>query len=491
MILLIEIFDLNSIHCFIEKDFKLLRNYYINNTIRFYQSLVSKRLSFVKKHAYLFDEISSFISNLTNKSKKIIFFGCGNTIILNQIKSEEYFIKEIDKVFIKDFLKEKKYLIEDESDLNKNLTNTDQVLIADIEHQKYVASNLLEIKNRINDDCRVIVISKSLLWKSLLNFIKKLLNFGPTETNFLPFEHLKQIFSNSGFDIIRNEKIIFLPIKIPFVTKFINTIFRLPILNFFCMLNVTILKKANAIEKTYKKISIIIPCKNEEDNIKLFYKPISNFNFKAEFLFGDDNSSDHTLNKLLELKENLKNKDIKIYKGPGVCKSENVYEGIKNSTGDIIAIYDADLTVSFDDLEKSLNYLLKTNSDFINCSRMIIPQKKDAMKKANFLGNIFFALLFSILFKNKITDTLCGTKIFYKKDWENIKKYNSKWGAKDLWGDFDLLIGAYKNNLKISEVPVYYLERKEEDTKMTNVLKNAMRMFYIVISAFYKLRMKK
>ena len=98
--------------------------------------------------------------------------------------------------------------------------------------------------------------------------------------------------------------------------------------------------------------------------------------------------------------------------------------------------------------------------------------------------------MFSILFKNKITDTLCGTKIFYKKDWNKIKIHISSWGIKDLWGDFDLLIGAYKNNLKISEVPIYYLDRKEAETKMTNVLKNAIRMFYIVINAYYKLRIK-
>ena len=83
------------------------------------------------------------------------------------------------------------------------------------------------------------------------------------------------------------------------------------------------------------------------------------------------------------------------------------------------------------------------------------------------------------------------TKIFYKKDWINIKKNNSKWGAKDLWGDFDLLIGAYKNNLKIIEVPVTYFERTENDTKMNSLILNASRMLYIVLAAYYKLRLKK
>ena len=121
---------------------------------------------------------------------------------------------------------------------------------------------------------------------------------------------------------------------------------------------------------------------------------------------------------------------------------------------------------------------------------MFYPRKEGAMKKFNFVGNSFFAFLFSVLFKKKITDTLCGTKIFYKKDWYKIKKDISNWGTEDLWGDFDLLIGAYKNNLKILEVPVTYFERIEGETKMTNIIVNASRMFWIVIYSFYKLRLK-
>ena len=149
------------------------------------------------------------------------------------------------------------------------------------------------------------------------------------------------------------------------------------------------------------------------------------------------------------------------------------------------------MTVNFKDIELAIHILKNTNTDFINCTRMIYPQKDGAMKLTNFIGNSFFAGLFSMLFKKKITDTLCGTKIFFKKDWQKIKKDISNWGVKDLWGDFDLLIGAYKNNLKITEVPVTYYERKEDDTKMTSVFLNGIRMLSIVLVAFYKLRLKK
>ena len=211
-------------------------------------------------------------------------------------------------------------------------------------------------------------------------------------------------------------------------------------------------------------------------------------NKNYEFLFGDDKSKDDTKNQIAELCK--KNKQTKIiqYEGPGICKSENVYKGVDKASGDIIIIYDADLTVDFKDIEFALKILRNSNTDFINCTRMIYPQKNKAMKILNFLETVF--LPFYLAYFSKKLPILCANKNFYKKHWNKIKKDNGKWGAKDLWGDFDLLIGAYKNNLKISEVPVIYYERTEGQTKMTSLFSNTIRMFWIVISAYYKLRLK-
>ena len=374
----------------------------------------------------------------------------------------------------------------------KDIENCDHLVIADIEHQNNPTLNLLQLSNLMKDEARIIILSKNFLWMFILKFLNMLFNFSPPKNNFLPSSYLSNLYSSCNLEIVRSEKIIALPVNVPVLTGVINKIFRLPILNWFCILNVTILKKINTtINEEDQKISFIIPCKNEEKNIPLFKKYIKSLSGNYEFLFGDDVSTDQTLLEINKIKSELKNIEINSYEGPGICKSENVYKGIEISSGDIIIIYDADHTVSFDDIEFAIKILINSNADFINCTRMIYPQKDGAMKNLNFLGNSFFALLFSLLFKKKITDTLCGTKIFYKKDWLKIKKDVSGWGTKDLWGDYDLLIGAYKNNLKILEVPVTYYERTSGETKMTNVFKNALRMFYITIYAFYKLRLQK
>ena len=462
--------------------------YYLKSSKQYYEKNSDSRLKFLEKKEFLFLEISKFINNCINNSKEVFLFCAGNSIISQNIKSEKINIKEINKDYEKNYDESVIYKKDFEK---KDIENCDHLIIADIEHQNNPALNLLRLSNLINDDARIIILSKNFFWMFIIKMLKFFFNFSPKQNNFLPSSYLTNLYSSCNLEIVRSEKIIALPIKIPFITSLFNKIFRLPVLNWFCILNITILKKINTLSDNQdKKVSFIVPCKNEEKNIPLFKNQINNSNENFEFLFGDDNSSDQTRNEINKIKNEIKNKEIKFYEGPGICKAQNVYKGIEFANGQIIVIYDADLTVSFEDINFAINILNNSNADFINCTRMIYPQKEGAMKKFNFLGNSFFAFLFSVLFKKKITDTLCGTKIFYKKDWYKIKKDISNWGAKDLWGDFDLLISAYKNNLKILEVPVTYFERSEGETKMTNVIANASRMFWIVIYSFYKLRLK-
>ncbi len=462
-------------------------NYFIDKTHMFYEKNTEKRINFLTKNHFFYTEISKILKTIINKENLNFFFCCGNSNIINKFDTDKIFIQEINDNIISNLNQKFDTISEDKIDF-KTFKN---IVIADIEHQLNPLNNLKDLSNKIDDDCRIILISKSLIWSGLIKLIKIFFKGKFTsDYNYLPFNYIKNIVDVSNFEIIKNEKGIILPFKIPILTAILNRLFRLPILNFFCMMNFTVIKKkvTNNKNKFENKISVIIPCKNEEKNIKIIEKNIYMLGTKTEFLFGDDKSTDGTLNEIKNIKIKDQNIEIKIYDGPGVCKSENVYKGVENATGDVILIYDADCTVSFKDIETSLKLLSETNADFINCTRMIFPQQKNAMKNSNFLGNVFFAQLFSLFFNRKITDTLCGTKIFYRKDWEKLKTSFEISKIKDLWGDFDLLISAYKNNLKIIEVPVNYYDRVAGETKMTSVFKNGLRMLFITIKSFYRLR---
>ena len=89
------------------------------------------------------------------------------------------------------------------------------------------------------------------------------------------------------------------------------------------------------------------------------------------------------------------------------------------------------------------------------------------------IGNKFFSLAFSYLLNQRVKDTLCGTKVLWRSDWERIKPLLGSWGIEDRWGDYELLFGASKLNLRIIDLPVHYQERIYGTTKMTRVFRTA------------------
>ena len=354
-------------------------NYYLETSILFFTSNFEKRKKFLSKKSFLFKEISNFINNCIDNSKNIFVFCAGNSILCKDIKSKKIFVKEIDKKYETKYKDNIQYINENTQEI---ISECDTILISDIEHQLNPTSSLLNLTKIVKNDAKIIIISRNLVWMIILKLLKLFLNFSPKKNNFLPFSYLDNLFSICNLEIIRNEKIIAFPVYIPFFTSFINRVFRLPLLNIFCLSNVTILKKKeqNFSNDKINNVSFVIPCKNEENNIKTF-----------EYLFGDDNSNDKTNEEINKLARKLSDNKIVKYSGPGVCKSDNVYKGIDLSKGEIIVIYDADLTVNFKDIELAIHILKNTNTDFINCTRMIYPQKDGAMKLTNFIGNSFFA----------------------------------------------------------------------------------------------------
>ena len=151
-------------------------------------------------------------------------------------------------------------------------------------------------------------------------------------------------------------------------------------------------------------------------------------------------------------------------------------------------ILDADLTVMPEKLPQFLDVLAAGHGEFVNGSRMIYPMQSDAMRGLNILGNKGFSFIFRIILGQTIKDTLCGTKVFWRKDWPRLRSLVGTWGIKDRWGDFDLLFSAAKLQMKIIDLPVHYQDRVHGITKMTGRLKNAAIMFRICWTAFWKLK---
>jgi cellulose synthase/poly-beta-1,6-N-acetylglucosamine synthase-like glycosyltransferase len=143
-------------------------------------------------------------------------------------------------------------------------------------------------------------------------------------------------------------------------------------------------------------------------------------------------------------------------------KANAVRAGFDAARNDVLMILDADMTVAPEDLPKFLAPLNAGTADFVNGTRLVYPMAEQAMPTANFLGNKAFCLLVSWVLRQRVSDTLCGTKALLRRDYEAMPV-----SGRDRWGDFDLLFGAAREKLRILEIPIHYHERTAGESKMS------------------------
>jgi len=210
-----------------------------------------------------------------------------------------------------------------------------------------------------------------------------------------------------------------------------------------------------------------VPARNEKGNIENAIKRTPEFGSHQEFIFIEGNSSDGTYDEILRVKEAYPDKDIKVMRQTGRGKGNAVREAFDAASCDILMILDADLTMPPEELPKFYDALRHNKGEFINGCRLVYPMEKNAMQFLNLLGNKFFGWFFSFLLGQRLKDTLCGTKVLYRVDYEKIKANRSYFGDFDPFGDFDLLFGAAKQNLKIVEVIIRYKDREYGSTQIS------------------------
>jgi len=355
-----------------------------------------------------------------------------------------------------------------------------------------IQKSLQTLKHAITPGTRLVIINYNRLWQPIINLAAylKLKIKQPTQ-NWLSMQDTENLLYLSGYEIVKHSNMILAPVRIPFLSNFFNDILaKFPLIHNLCLNHIIVAKEIihRSNHKDYS-VSIVIPCKNEKGNIESAVRRIPEMGKHVEIIFCDDKSEDGTAEEVLRLKQLYPDKDIKLFDGPGICKAQNTWVGFEKAQGDILMILDADLTVIPEELPLFFNAIVEGRGEFINGSRLVYPMNENSMKFFNIIGNKFFSLLFSCILDQKVKDTLCGTKVMWRKDYFRIKKFIGKWGIEDLWGDYDLLFGAAKVNLKIIDLPIHYFDRVYGETKMTQVVKNGVRMLRISIAALLKLRL--
>jgi glycosyltransferase involved in cell wall biosynthesis len=167
----------------------------------------------------------------------------------------------------------------------------------------------------------------------------------------------------------------------------------------------------------------------------------------------------------------------------GIGKADAVRLGFENAKGDILMILDADLTVPPEDLPRFYEALVSGKGEFINGVRLVYPMEKEAMRTLNFIGNKFFSTAFSWLLGQPVKDTLCGTKVLWREDYQQIAANRSYFGDFDPFGDFDLIFGAARLNRKILDLPIRYRERTYGTTNISRWKHGLLLMRMVAFAA--------
>jgi SAM-dependent methyltransferase len=444
---------------------------------KYFEEIAKDRVRQRRKRRYYWNEITNFVDYFAHRDFAVLEVGCGTGDLLNEIKAKN-------KVGI---------------DFSPNMIATAKKQFPDIEFHIQAAENLdldkkfdliilsnlvgyvddiqvifKELHKVSHKDTKVILTYYNYTWEPILRFMEKLgLKTRTPLQNWLSIQDINNLLYLSGFDVYRNTKRLLIPFYIPLISMIFNRyLAKLPVLKSLGLNTYTFAKpesrlQENEYEKKYS-VSVVIPARNESGNIESAIQRLPQLGNRTEIIFVEGNSTDDTWETIQKIADKYKHShNIVIARQDGKGKGDAVRKGFSIATGDILMILDADLTVPPEDLPKFYSAIASGRGDFINGSRLVYNMEKEAMRFLNLLGSKFFSMAFTWVLDRPFKDTLCGTKVLFKKDYERLIQNREFFGDFDPFGDFDLIFGAHKLNLKTVEVPIRYRERTYGSTNIS------------------------
>jgi hypothetical protein len=367
----------------------------------------------------------------------------------------------------------------------------DYIILSSVLMEVYDIQDFLkQLKVYCHERTRIIIDTYSPWWEPILWLAQKCRLRRPTVfANGISREDISLFLKLSGYDVITVGRFLLLPYYIPVLSWIINSfVAQLPILNRFCLMEWVVARPVVAMNKK-KSVSIIVPCKNERGNIERIVQESPSMGSFTEIIFVEGGSRDGTSEEIKRVSSLYPEKNVRFYQQMGRGKGDAMRLGFAQAKGDIVMILDGDVTVPAQELPKFFEALISGAGEFINGSRLVYGMEQEAMRFLNLLANHFFATAFSWLLGQRIKDTLCGTKVLYKKDYERIAANRLYFGDFDPFGDFDLLFGAAKLQLKIIDMPVHYKQRTY-GTSQIHRFYHGFLLFKMMIFALKKFKFR-
>ncbi|HUI93293.1 MAG TPA: glycosyltransferase [Chitinivibrionales bacterium] len=367
----------------------------------------------------------------------------------------------------------------------------DAIVLSDLVNDLWDVQELLQgLAPLCTPKTRLIINSYSRLWElplgaaSLFGMKRKNL-----QQNWLTVEDIANLLVLAGFEMIRSWQEVLFPFSVKVLEPFCNKILvKIWPFSVFALTNMIVARPDVPVRFSRPpSVSVVVPARNEAGNIERIFSTMPAIENDSEIIFVEGNSKDRTYTAIEDAMKRHPSIPCRLLKQTGKGKGDAVRLGFSQARGDILMVLDADLTVAAEDLVRFYDAIVSGKGEFINGVRLVYPLEKGAMQLLNFFGNKFFGLAFSWLLGQPVKDTLCGTKVLWRTDYEIIAKNRGYFGDFDPFGDFDLLFGAARLNLKIVDMPIRYQERKYGTTNISR-WRHGMLLIRMVAFALNKIK---
>ena len=461
--------------------------------IKYFDSIAYDRAKWRKRGAYYHSELEKYLRFLIPSHSSVLEIGCGTGELLAALNPDRGLGVDISPKMVEVARKNFPSLQFEVGDL-ENLQIDEKfdyvVLVEVVGHVDDIQLAIKELHKVCKPETRLIIVYYNYLWEPILKFAEFIgLRMKQSLQHWLPLDDISNLLYLNDFDVIKKGYRFLLPIYIPFISTFFNKF--LTNMPFFWKLSLNEILVARPFGTRKKPeettCSVIIPCRNEKGNIEQAVLRTPDMGKHTEVIFVEGHSKDGTLEECERVKNKYPQRDIKVLIQDGKGKGDAVRKGFSSAKNDVLMILDADLTVPPEDLPKFFDTIVSGKGEFVNGSRLVYQMEKQAMRFLNLLGNKFFSRAFTYLLEQRIRDTLCGTKVLWRMDYLKIITGRNYFGDFDPFGDFDLLFGAAKLNLKIVEIPIRYRERTYGTTQISR-FRNGLLLLKMALFALWKIK---
>jgi SAM-dependent methyltransferase len=456
----------------------------------------AERDDWIERNRFYHEEDERYLRFLVGPGQRVLDLGCGSGHVLAALNPKCGVGVDFSSLMIDEARRRHPHLefhvgdVEDPSVLEALDGPFDVILLADtIGSLEDCQRTLVNLHRLCHRETRVVIAYYSRLWSPLLYAAKVIGQQMPqTELNWLAAQDLADIMDLADFQVVRLDSRQIVPKHAGGVGSLANRfIGTLPAIRRLALRNYVVARPGREAALGPRSATVVIPCRNEAGNVAPAIDRLPRFTDDIEVIFVEGHSNDNTVMEIQRVIEKHPDLDIKLMHQDGKGKADAVREGFDAARGEVLMILDADLTTPPEDLPKFYEAITRGKGELIMGSRLVYPMERDAMRALNILGNKVFSVLFSWLLNQRITDTLCGTKVISRSHYEKIKQGRGYFGEFDPFGDFDLIFGAAKLNLEIVEVPVRYRARTYGSTQISR-FRHGWLLLRMVVVAWRKLK---